>query len=102
MLLNLAAALRLRSWERAGLAARFGAELPSSIDALAAAADCAMETPPATEVRARIPRTVFRILLQHFALSGQADLGTDIVVQSQPSNDLLDQVAALLWAGVNS
>lgn len=88
ILLNLAAAIRLASWERAGLTPYLPAELPSSDAALTALDQC---SPPTS-----VSRLVFQTLLERFIQGGQSALGTDIIMASPTSTDLLDELAALL------
>jgi hypothetical protein len=98
VLLNLAAALRLRSWELAGLTSYLPADLPSAVDALAAAAELGSQPQqPATPGDGAIAQYVFRTSIERFSRDGQSCLGTDVLLEQLDSDDLLDDVAAFLW-----
>jgi hypothetical protein len=97
MLLNLAAALRLRAWERAGLKVRLPNDLPSANEAMAVVADCRNHLQDNMEHAIGIPLKVFRTLLAKFASSGPADLRTDVLVDAEMNNEFYDAVAKFLW-----
>ncbi len=102
ILLNIAAALRLRTWERAGLTTHLPERLPAATDALTAAADCAVNPETTDNSEAQIPKAVFRTLIERFAQDGQVDLGTDVVLDAKSGDKLLDEFAAFLLAASNA
>jgi len=96
MLLNLAAACRLRSWESAGLRSRLPSDLPSAADALAEAAKCITDNKE-TKSRNTIVLQVFRSMIDHFAQDGQETLRTDVVLNMNSGGGVLDRFAEFLW-----
>ena len=101
VLLNLAAALRIASWERAGFRPALPADLPSSYEAFRNLVP--PEMPEATEgARAAVPELslkVFRTWLRFFSRTSHAALSTDILLpmQTVTEDELLDAVADFLW-----
>jgi hypothetical protein len=100
-LLNVAAALRIGVWERAGLRDALPDPLPPSGEALAAAAshflECASK-PKSTETLG-LSMQVFQVTQQHFARSGRQDLETDVLlsVEGLGEDELLERLADFLW-----
>jgi hypothetical protein len=100
VLLNLAAALRIASWERAGLRSELSADLPSSTEAIQRLVP--PESPDSSESAPVVPELsaqVFRTWLERFSRSSRATLGTDIVLPTNAvsEDELLDALADFLF-----
>ena len=102
VLLNLAAALRIASWERAGFRPALPADLPSSSEAFRNLVP--PEMPEAAEgARTAVPelsRKVFRTWLRLFSRTSHATtLCTDVLLRMQTvgEDELLDALADFLW-----
>jgi hypothetical protein len=91
-LLLLAAAIRLRQWERAGLTTRLPDSLPSAADALDAIGEVAHQSPPSS-----IPLQVFKNWHQFFAETAPAELRADVLVEPINGAALIEDLAAFLW-----
>ena len=101
-LLNLAAALRIASWERAGLRSELPADLPTADEAFQRLWPYEISTTP--ESGAIIPELaaqVFQAWLHLFSRSSRASLGTDIVLPihavAEVKDKLLDALADILF-----
>jgi hypothetical protein len=95
MLLNLAAALRLRIWELAGIAALLPADLPTSADALRAAGAAVAERVGTNQ----IPMAVFKAWHLHVSRESQTTIGADVVLPARIDKDeLLECLADLLYS----
>jgi hypothetical protein len=97
MLLNLAAAIRLRAWELGGLRTYLPADLPTFQSALAVAFECEPSMPSDVAHKQKIQQRVLEVLMSHFALQGQKDLGTDVVLDADGGAEAVRAVAAFLW-----
>ena len=100
VLLNLAAALRIASWERAGLRSELPADLPTSSEAFQRLLP--PEIPDSPESKPVVPELglqVFQTWLQRFSRSSRAALGTDIVlpIHTVTTDELLDALADVLF-----
>jgi hypothetical protein len=101
-LLNLAAALRVASWDRAGFRPSLPADLPTWSEAVKNAVP--PETPDiannSVATTTDLPARVFRTWLQRFSRSSRATLNTDVLLSTKgvSEDDLLDALAELLWA----
>lgn len=97
MLLNLAAALRLRSWEHAGITTSLPADLPRSADALAAVIAAAENG--GRENTTEIPITVFKALLLRISRVSQTKLTADVALPvGVNADELLERLADFLYA----
>ncbi len=100
-LVDLGAALRLLSWEQAGLDPRQVAGLPDAhqalLDVLRAAVppDRGGAEPalPPGELAAR----VLDAYIDHFAWAGRAELSADVLLRAADEDLLLDALADFLW-----
>ena len=99
-LMNLAAALRIALWERAGFRRALPADLPSSSEAFRnvvppEVAGTAGDAPVIPELYTK----VFRTWLEQFSRSSQAALSTDVLlaVKGVSEDKLLDALADLVW-----
>jgi hypothetical protein len=105
MLLNLAAALRIAEWERAGLRSSLPADLPTASAAIRSAlspetADTANgSAATATDLSARVLRT----WLEMFSYASRESLDTDVLmpVKSVAADELLESLADFLWTNHN-
>ncbi len=100
VLLNLAAALRIASWERAGLRSELPADLPASSEAFQNLMPS--EVPGSSQdapVTAELSERVFRTWLQRFSRSSRAALSTDVLLPANTvsEDELLDALADFLW-----
>jgi hypothetical protein len=100
VLLNLAAALRILEWERAGFQPALPPSLPTAAEAFSAVASQA--EPAARENQSaalELSHSTLRTWLRCFSRSGRSTLGTDVLLPSAPveKDDLLDALADLLW-----
>jgi hypothetical protein len=99
-LLELGAALRLWIWEHSGIRLHLGAGLPPAGEALravfrrltAAAGD------GATGEGTPLSRAVMGLFVEHFAWSGQQDLGAELLLGEADEDDLVGALADLIWA----
>ena len=95
--LDLGAAIRLRMWERGGMATSISPNLPASADALIAAANRVQGEAISAQV-ADLQLRVFQAWFENIARDGQPDLGTDVLLPTiDDPEELLDQVADFLW-----
>jgi hypothetical protein len=98
-LLELAAVLQLGEWERQGLTAYLGIEVPTYRDAamqLAARTKLGVsefEGPNATS----LSNFVGKVWIENFAWDGPAMLNADIVFDDSTGDILADQLAEFLW-----
>lgn len=96
MLLGLAAAFRLRSWERAGISGYLPIKLPSSADALAAAVAAAENG--GSETLIAIRRAVFQASFMHISRESQETIAADVALPSNVDADgLLERLADFLY-----
>jgi hypothetical protein len=100
VLMNMAAALRIRSWERAGLRPQLPADLPSSSEAFRNLVPEVVGSPEGTPVVPELSAKVFRTWLQRFSRSSRAALSTDVMLPTKTvsQEDLLEALADFLWA----
>lgn len=96
MLLGLAAAFRLRSWERAGISGYLPLKLPSSADALAAAVAAAENRGGETSIAIR--RAVFQASFLYISRESQEMIAADVALPSNVNADeLLERLADFLF-----
>lgn len=99
LLLDLAAALRLRAWDAAGLRAHLEAGLPTGESAVAGVVVAlrSADGPPAEW--GALARRVFVVTLDRLAWAARAELRAEVALE-WPDNDgpLLDALASFLWA----
>lgn len=99
-LLDLAAALRILSWETVGLNPQHIAGLPSARSALRDVLSSLLAygnrsgTDPSTSLRVR----VMQAFVERFAWCGGIELDADVVLSETDNDALLDALADYLWA----
>ena len=94
LLLRLAAATRLMSWEAAGLSPHIDEGLPNAADALW----WATHTPHELEDPNRdLALRVFQIGLDRMAWSGPRDLDAEILLDGPDEGEMVDALAKFLW-----
>ena len=96
-LLNLAAALRLVSWERAGLRSELPADLPTANEAFQRLLP--PEVSDSSESGLVIPELalqVFRVWLRQFSRNSQASLGIDITLPLHAVAEMEDKLLDIL------
>jgi hypothetical protein len=99
-LLELAAVLRLLAWEQDGVLMGLVARFPPWREALSHVfARLAASTRKSTE-RGDTPILlgVIGLLVEHFAWTGQADLGAEFILGEAEEDDLVNAVAEFVWA----
>jgi hypothetical protein len=100
-LLELAAALRLALWERAGLRDRLDPGLPPAAQALADLFARFGPTPRGARAEgggAALSGRVFRTTLRRLARDGRSELNADIVLEAPADEWALEALADYLWA----
>ncbi len=101
ILLDLGAVVRLRRWEAAGYTVHVDAGLPTAgqalnhvIDILSAAAkNCA-----SLKTAGALGRVVFDVTVSRFAWAARPELGSDIVLDVNDDDALVETMAQFLWA----
>jgi hypothetical protein len=103
-LLNLAAALRIAMWERAGLRSELPADLPSSREAFQNLVPAeSFHSSTGSSATPALAQTVFRTWLEQFSRSSRATLGTDVLLDAAglSEDELLDALADFLYENRN-
>lgn len=102
ILLDLGAVVRLRRWEAAGYAVHMDAGLPSAraaldrvIDTLVTAATT--KTPTTVLGAGALARSVFEVTVTRFAWGARPVLGTDIALDANDEDTLVEVMAQFLW-----
>jgi hypothetical protein len=100
LLLGLGAALRLRSWERAGLQPQSVGKLPSSHQALREVLLSASAPSPGDEIAPPgcLAQRVVAAFIDHFAWEGRVELSADVMLGDTDEDALLEALADFLWA----
>jgi hypothetical protein len=94
-LTHIAAALRLRDWERKGYSFHREAGLPDGRQAIRDAVRSLRDP----DVNSReLGIAVMSLSLKHFAWSGRRDLGADVALDQPDEEGLLESIADFLWA----
>jgi hypothetical protein len=100
-LVGLAAALRLREWERAGLRVHCDAGLPSATEALHQAISLFGAAQPAAAKEQAMTQLSLRVLgvfINNIAWCGRALLQADVELGEADEDLLVDALAHFLWA----
>jgi hypothetical protein len=99
-LLELAAALRLQSWEKDGITLHLDAGLPSSEHAIASVAQALTDriTQGSHADDAPLTFRVNTLFIERFAWRGRADLDAEVVLGEADGDELVEVLARLMWA----
>jgi hypothetical protein len=98
LLLNLGAALRLLSWEQAGLAIHREAGLPAARDAIR---QVFLDAVPAAGRESQpgpwLGEAVLRLSVERFAWAGRRELQAEVLLDFPDEDALVEAMARFLW-----
>jgi len=94
-LVELAAILEIRQWERNGILAHTSAGLPTFADAIAQLAERASK---GEKIESSLPMQVTIFWLQNFAWEAQSELGGDVFLDQADDEVLLTEMAEFLFS----
>ncbi len=95
-LLDLAAGLRLASWERTGLTIQFNADLPNSLEATRNAFRILAESDPGPGNPRLIDR-LEHLALKRLAWAGPGTIRADVAFGTPDEDALVDALAKIFW-----
>ncbi len=101
VLLDLGAVVRLRRWEVAGCGIHVEAGLPTAGQALnyvITALIGAAKNPAVLKAAGAIGRVVFDVTVSRFAWTARPELGSDVVLDVDNEDALVEAAAQFLWA----
>lgn len=102
VLLDLGAVMRLRRWEAAGYAVHVAAGLPTARGALSHVIDTLVKAAvnrASLATAGALGRAVFELTVTRFAWAAPRELGTDIMLNIDDEDSLVEALAQFLWAG---
>lgn len=101
VVLDLAAVLRLRAWEAAGLTAHLEAGLPSAevaMKELIATMRAAANDPDALARVGRLSQAVFGVQVTRFIWAGPRELRAEVALDDIDDDRFVEVLATFLWA----
>jgi len=102
-MLDIAAVLRMRSWEGGGIAAHREVGLPCAAEARHRLISRMLRESPTAEAFGELSQGVRRAYATQFVWSAPGLVGADIALSDTAGEDLLlDALAAFLWEGRNA